>query len=70
MPNIPAKQQSKRKNQEQIVSIIAEKYRVSDRHVQLVIAGDRQNEEIFADYMFYKQEHNELLEKVKELVPF
>lgn len=70
MSENPTKQATKRKKPEEIVKILADKYRVSERYVNMVISGDRNDEEIFADYMTYTEEHNLLLEKVKELVPF
>lgn len=70
MSNNPTNEQRKRKIQEEIVEIIASKHGVSDRYVRMVISGERNNELIFSDYMFYKQEHNLLLNAVKNLVPF
>jgi len=70
MPNNPSKQQTKRKKPEEIVGLLARKHGVSARLVQMVINGERNNEDIFSEYMAYKQEHNLLLKSVLELVPF
>jgi len=52
------------------VGLLARKHGVSARLVQMVINGERNNEDIFSEYMAYKQEHNLLLKSVLELVPF
>jgi hypothetical protein len=65
----PIKQQQKRKTQEEVVAILADKYHVSERYVQMVISGDRDHKEILEDYLFYKQEHNLLLQEVKKVIP-
>ena len=70
MPQNPIIQKPKRKKPEEIVSILADKYGCSTRYVQLVISGERTNEEIFNDYMKYKEEHNLLLKSVKQVMPF
>jgi len=70
MAKNPLQQQPKRKKPEEIVSILADKYGVSQRYVQMIISGDRNNENILIDYLEYKQEYNKLLEIVKQVVPF
>lgn len=64
------KQAQTRKKPEEIVKILADKYEVSTRYVNMVISGDRDHSEIFADYMFYSENNNLLLKAVKEAVPF
>lgn len=64
------KQAYNRKPPEEIVTILADKYCVSNRYVQMVISGERTNAPILEDYMIYKQEHNHLLTAVKKAVPF
>ncbi|MGQ0738254.1 MAG: hypothetical protein ACT4OJ_04270 [Bacteroidota bacterium] len=64
------KQTGRRKPQEEIVSILAEKYSVSERYVQMVISGDKKSEAILEDYVSYKEANNLLLEEVKRVVPF
>ncbi len=70
MPENSIKQASKRKKPEEIVQVLAHKYDVTTRFVQMVISGDRTHPEIFADYMTYTEENNQLLQAVKELCPF
>ncbi|MBN8668734.1 MAG: hypothetical protein J0M30_14650 [Chitinophagales bacterium] len=70
MPKILTKNKVNRKKPEQVVAILAEKHRVSKRYVNMVISGERQNEEILADYLTYHEEHNLLLKSVRETVTF
>jgi hypothetical protein len=69
MPKNPSKQTQKRKIAEEVVRILADKHGVTERFVQMVISGEKNNEEILTDYLFYKQEHNLLLQEVKKAVP-
>lgn len=64
------KQGQTRKKPEEVVQLLADKYDVSKRYVQMVINGSRLNEQILADYLEYRQQHNRLLEAVRTLVPF
>jgi hypothetical protein len=66
----PMKKQLNRKKPEEIVAILARKHGCTPRNVQLVISGEVTNEKILTEYLWYKQENNQLLKKVKELVPF
>lgn len=43
---------------------------VSVRMVQMVVKGDRKNEEVFTTYMTLYEGENELVKAVKELIPF
>lgn len=70
MPNNKPKQQLDRKKPEEIVQLLADKHGVTKRYVQMVIQGDRKNEEILADYLTYKESHNLLLAAVLKAVPF
>lgn len=70
MTNITTKQARKRKPQEEVISLLASKYSVSTRYINMVISGDEKNKAILADYIAYKEEHSKLLEAVKQLVPF
>lgn len=69
MPKNPSKQTSKRKIAEEVVRVLADKHGVTERFVQMVISGEKKNEDILTDYLFYKQEHNLLLQEVKKVVP-
>lgn len=53
-----------------IVEETANKHGVSDRHVRLVINGERKNEEIIGTYMTLAEGAHQLVEAVKKLVPF
>lgn len=70
MPEIRTKQAQYRKKPEQVVQVLADKYDVSERYVQMVIDGTRKHEAILTDYLTYKQEHNLLLKAVEKAVPF
>lgn len=70
MPKYPLKQTAKRKTPEEVVGILAEKWEVTTRFIQLVISGEKTHEGILEDYMIYKQEHNLLLKAVKQVAPF
>ncbi len=65
-----AKQTMNRKKPEEVVQVLANKHGVTERHVRMVIAGDRNNQAILEDYLVYKESHNLLLEAVKKAVPF
>lgn len=69
MPEISIKQGQFRKKPEEVVQVLADKYDVSKRYVQMVINGDRKNDAILEDYLFYKEEHNHLLREVKRIAP-
>jgi hypothetical protein len=70
MPKNSTKQYRNRKKPEEVVQVLADKHGVSKRHVQLVISGDRNNQEILEDYLTYKESHNLLLQAVLKAVPF
>lgn len=58
-----------------IVKKVAEKHGVTPAYVYMILSGERDNEEIFADYMELKENikavlENALLNEVKNLVPF
>lgn len=63
------KQTVMRKPQERVVKILAEKYEVSERYIQMVISGDYSREDILLDYLSYHEKHNLLLEEVKRVAP-
>lgn len=60
----------KRKKPEEIVKILAEKHDLSERAIQKIISGENTNEVVFAEYMTYTEGHNNLIQYIKELVPF
>lgn len=64
------KQAARRKPQEEVVRILAKKYEVSERYVQMVISDGITSNAIFSDYMDYKERHNALLLEVEKTVPF
>lgn len=64
------KQAARRKPQEEVVRILAKKYEVSERYINMVISGDYTSEDILADYLGYKEKHNALLMEVEKTVPF
>lgn len=70
MPKNSTQQRPKRKKPEEIVRILADKHALTTRQIQNIISGDSINEKVFADYMIYTEQHNELLREVKKLVPF
>lgn len=53
-----------------IVHKVASTLGVSVRYVYMVISGERENDEIFATYMYLLEGQNALLEEVKKMVPF
>lgn len=63
------KQTLMRKPPERVVKILAEKYEVTERYIQMVISGDYSREDILLDYLNYHEKHNLLLEEVKRIVP-
>lgn len=69
MPKNGVKQYPKRKKPEEVVKILAEKYGVTRRLVQMVISGDVNRPDILDDYMEYLEKHNELLKSVKKVAP-
>jgi hypothetical protein len=64
------KQARRRKPQEEVVSILAKKYQVSERYIQMVISGESNSQDILEDYLEYKQKHNSLLQEVMRISPF
>ena len=52
------------------VKKVADMWGVQTNYVYKVIRGEREHEGIFTTYMEMLEGHNELVEKVKELVPF
>lgn len=69
MSEISIKQGRNRKKPEEVVQVLADKYDVSERYVRMVISGDRKNEAILEDYLFYKEKQNLLLREVKRIAP-
>lgn len=69
-----AKNSEKRRTRDTIraarVKRTAEICRVSVRMVQLVVNGDRENEEVFSTYMALAEGENLLIQSVKRLVAF
>lgn len=72
-------QAEKRSNQRGfLVSKLAAKHGVTKRYVYMVVRGDRQNDDLFADYMELKEiadnieklQDNPLMEAVMATVPF
>jgi hypothetical protein len=70
MSKIPIEQTRKRKKRSETATIIADISGFSKRHVQLVMNGDRENEQILTASILYEQEKSKLIQKVKKLVPF
>jgi hypothetical protein len=58
------------KKRTETASVIANMSGFSKRHVQLVIEGKRNNEEILEASILYEQGKSELIQQIKELVPF
>lgn len=70
MPEKPIKQAQKRKKNTETAYEIASKFGVTPRYVRMVLNGERDNQAILDAAIIYEEGKNELLEKVKELVPF
>lgn len=64
------KQALKQKKNDETATVIAGLYGVSAAYVRMVMAGDRENEEILAACIEYKNGKNILVETVKSLIPF
>lgn len=64
------KQAARRKPQEEVVRILAKKYEVTERYIQMVISGSCSSDDILSDYLEYKEKHNALLLEVEKTVPF
>lgn len=70
MSKFPIEQTKKRKKRSETATVIASISGFSKRHVQLVMNGDRENEQILTASILYEQEKSKLIQKVKQLVPF
>jgi predicted transcriptional regulator len=63
-------QTSKRKKNTETASTIAGLAGVTPAYVRMVLNGEKENQEILDAAIIYEEGKNELLEKVRELVPF
>jgi hypothetical protein len=52
-----------------VATLVARIHGVSERYVRYVIAGERENEEIFSTYMTIIEQDNLLLQAVRKAVP-
>lgn len=64
------KQSPKGSRRTETASTIADIANVTPRYVRMVLNGERENEDILTAAIVYEEGKNELLEKVKQLVPF
>lgn len=69
-----AKDSNKTRNRDSkraaLVKNVADIHRLSTSMVYKVLAGERNNEDVFSTYMFLLQGGNALKEEAKKLVPF
>jgi hypothetical protein len=70
MPKIHVEQRNRRKKRNETAAVIASISSYSKRYVQMVMNGDRENDQILIATILYEQEKNKLIRKVKELVLF
>jgi hypothetical protein len=59
----------KAKNRDEVAAIVAEIHGVSPRYVNMVRNGERENEEILASLVEYKQSKSKLIQHLRKLVP-
>lgn len=59
----------KRRKRDELARVVAELHGVSPRYVNMVRNGDRQDEEIMASLVDYKQNKNKLIQHLRKLVP-
>lgn len=59
-----------RKKRSETAKVIASISPYSIRHVQMVMQGERNNDLILEASILYEQGKSELIQKIKELVPF
>jgi hypothetical protein len=70
MSKIQAQQRNGRKKRSETATFIASISPFSTRYVQMVMNGDRENDQILIATILYEQEKNKLIRKVKDLVLF
>lgn len=70
MPEKPIKQGHKRRKKTETASTIADISGLTPRYVRMVINGERENSAVLDAAIIYEEGRNELIEKIKELVPF
>lgn len=70
MPEKPIKQQLKGRKKTETASTIADIAGKTPRYVRMVINGERENSAILDAAIIYEEGRNELIQKIKELVPF
>lgn len=70
MSKIQAQQRNRRKKRSETATVIASISPFSTRYVQMVMNGDRENDQILMATILYEQEKNKLIRKVKDLVLF
>jgi len=70
MSKIQAQQRNRRKKRSETATVIASISPFSTRYVQMVMNGDRENDQLLMATILYEQEKNKLIRKIKELVLF
>jgi hypothetical protein len=70
MSKIQSQQRNRRKKRSETATIVAGISPFSTRYVQMVMNGERENDQILMATILYEQEKNKLLRKVKELILF
>jgi hypothetical protein len=70
MANNPKKPAFRDSEKASLVKKVADIHGVSTRYVYMILNGDREHEAVFTTYMNLLEGTNELLEKVKQMVPF
>jgi hypothetical protein len=70
MSKIQAQQRNRRKKRSETATVIASISPFSTRYVQMVMNGDRENDQILMATILYEQEKTKLIRKVKELILF
>ena len=70
MSKFQSQQRNRRKKRSETATIIASISPFSTRYVQMVMNGDRENDQILMATILYEQEKNKLIRRVKELVLF
>ena len=69
MASKASKKGAKRKKPDEISQIVAKIHGVTPRYVRMVRSGEKNNPEILATIVEYLQGKNQLLERIKEMVP-
>jgi hypothetical protein len=70
MPKKLSKQALKRRLRDETASIIADIANKTPRYVRMVKNGEKNNDAILNATILYEQGKNELIQKIKKLVPF